>query len=146
MVSSFSGGCLCGSVRYRCDGAPLGSLACHCTACQKRTSGPFGTVVLVPAETLVVEKGAPKTYLRTADSGNEVEIHFCGDCGTSLYAVNSGRPHASVVFAGSLDDPSWVEIQAHAWTDSALPWVKLDGAKCFPKAPEMAKPPAAGPD
>ena len=138
MATSFSGGCLCGAVRYHCDSEPLTSAACHCTACQKRTSGPFGTVLLVPAEKLVIDKGETKKYVRMADSGNEVEINFCSDCGTSLYAANSGRRHAHIVFAGSLDDPSWVEIQAHVWTDSALPWVNLDDAKCFPRSPESA--------
>ena len=135
MTKFIEGGCLCGAVRYHCDSEPLATGACHCKACQKRTSGPFGTVLLVPADKLVVDQGETKKYVRPADSGNEIEMNFCGDCGTSLFAVNSGREHARIVFAGSLDDPSWVEIQSHAWTDHALPWVNLDDAKCFPGQP-----------
>ena len=139
MTTSFTGGCLCGAIRYHCDGELLNSYACHCTVCQKRTSSAFGTNMLVPVENFVIEKGTTRTYNRIADSGNEIEMHFCGDCGTSLYAVNSGRRHANIIYAGSLDDPSQVEIQSNLWTDTALPWVNLDNAKCFPKSPNFSK-------
>ena len=36
------GGCRCGQVRFRIDGGPLITMACHCTGCQRMTaSGSF---------------------------------------------------------------------------------------------------------
>jgi hypothetical protein len=139
MTTSLSGGCLCGAIRFHCDGPALASFACHCTACQKRTSSAFGTGILVQADKLVIEQGTTRTRRRMADSGNDIEMHFCGDCGTSLYAINSGRRHAHIVFTGALDDPSQVEIRMNVWTDSALPWVNLDNAECFPRSPNLSK-------
>lgn len=139
MPVPFSGGCACGAIRYSCTAEPFVSYACHCTACRKRTSGPFGISLQVPAEGVTIEQGTPKIHERTADSGNPITVHFCGDCGTSLFGGSPRRTHITVLFAGALDDPSWVPIQANIWTDSALPWVDLDSAERFPKAPDFAK-------
>ena len=63
---------------------------------------------------------------RIADSGNELTMSFCGDCGTTLFGNNNARPQVTGAFGGALDDPSWVPIQAHIWTDSALEWMAMD--------------------
>ena len=36
------GGCLCGGVRYRADGAPARASICNCTFCQRRAGSAFG--------------------------------------------------------------------------------------------------------
>ena len=146
MTQVRSGGCLCGAVRYRLEGEPNTTFTCHCTVCQKRTGSAFGIGMLVPAENLNVEQGSTRTVKRIADSGSEIETYFCGDCGTSLYAVNSQRRHANIVFAGSLDDPSSIKIELNTWTDSALPWVDLSNAKCFPRSPDFSKSPPPDPE
>ncbi len=131
----FEGGCACGAVRYRCAAAPFVSYACHCTACQKRTGSAFGVSVQVPAEAVTILEGEPKSRARIADSGNELRSHFCGECGTTIYGASSARPRVRTLMAGSIDDPSWVPIQANIWIGSALPWVHLSEAvESFPKA------------
>ena len=63
-----------------------------------------------------------------------------GGCGTSVFANNSGRQHAPAVFGGTLDDPTWVLVQANIWTDSALGWVKMDASvERFAKLPDFSK-------
>lgn len=40
-MAPYSGGCLCGALRYRVTAEPLTLYACHCTDCQRRTGTAF---------------------------------------------------------------------------------------------------------
>ena len=128
MPAPYEGGCACGAIRYRITAEPLISYLCHCTECQKRTSSAFGISAIVPADALVIGKGATKVRTRKGDSGNELGIHFCADCGTSLFSAPVARPQIRVLYAGTLDDPGWVPVELNIWADSALPWVHMDPA------------------
>lgn len=140
MPAPYPGGCACGAIRYTVTAEPYTSYRCHCRACQKRTSGAFGLSAQVPAASLAFQKGTPKTRLRTAESGNVLTVHFCGDCGTSLYSASTGRPHVHVLYIGTLDDPAAIPPRLDIWTDYALPWVHLDPAlPATPRQPEIAK-------
>lgn len=139
MPAPYAGGCGCGAIRYSVTAEPLISYLCHCTECQRRTSSAFGLNMQVPAESLTIEKGEPASRTRTADSGNELSLNFCGDCGTSLFSVPGARPQVRVIYAGTLDDPSWVPVKLHIWADSALPWsIPEDGIERVPGQPNMA--------
>jgi hypothetical protein len=35
----------------------------------------------------VLHSGTPKSYVKTAESGNKRRHAFCGDCGTPIYAA-----------------------------------------------------------
>ena len=126
MMAPYSGGCGCGAIRYTVTSEPLISYLCHCTECQRRTSSAFGLNLQIPTENLVIEQGTPASRTRSADSGNELVLNFCSDCGTSLFSAPSARPQIRVVYAGTLDDPSWVPVKLNIWADSALPWVHMD--------------------
>tara|TARA_R110002126_G_scaffold52897_38_gene143508 strand:- start:1001 stop:1438 length:438 start_codon:yes stop_codon:yes gene_type:complete len=128
MPAPYAGGCGCGAIRYSVTSEPLISYLCHCTECQRRTSSAFGLNFQIPAEHLAIEQGSPASRTRRADSGNELALNFCGDCGTSLFSVPAARPNIRVIYAGTLDDPSWVPVKLNIWADSALPWVHMDPA------------------
>tara|TARA_R110002110_G_scaffold190628_1_gene398820 strand:+ start:776 stop:1213 length:438 start_codon:yes stop_codon:yes gene_type:complete len=139
MTAPYSGGCGCGAVRYSVTGEPLISYLCHCTECQRRTSSAFGLNFQIPTENLVIEKGTPATRVRTADSGNDLALNFCADCGTPLFSAPAARPQIRVIYAGTLDDPSWVPVKLHIWSDSALPWaIGEDGIERVAGQPNMA--------
>ena len=139
MSASFTGGCGCGAVRYKVTSEPLISYLCHCTECQRRTSSAFGLNMQVTDDNLVIEQGEPSARTRTADSGNQLELRFCGTCGMPLFSAPSARPNIRVIYAGTLDDPSWVPVKLHIWADSALPWaIPEDGIERVSGQPNMA--------
>ncbi len=140
MPVPFSGGCACGAIRYTVSEEPFVSYLCHCTACQKRTGSAFGISLQVPMAGFSLDKGEPVVRTRIADSGNELSMRFCGECGTTVYSGNTARPHVAVVFGGTLDDPGQVPIEAHIWTDSALPWAPMEeDVERFPRAPDFSR-------
>jgi hypothetical protein len=104
MPKGFEGGCLCGAVRYRLQGAPDWSAHCHCRSCQKATGAAFATWVGVKKEKFQVIVGQPTI----CNSSPGVERSFCGRCGTSLtyVAESAGRGRSASWLQRSMTPPS----------------------------------------
>ena len=134
-MPQFTGGCLCGAVRYSADGAPAFVGVCHCRNCQRATGGAFAPVVGMP-ETAVTVTGTPATFRDTGDTGKAMLRQFCPTCGSSLFARAEVMAGVLMVLTGSLDDASWVKPGMEIYCDSAQPWVELGGGmQRFPKMP-----------
>lgn len=132
-MPKFSGGCLCGAVRYECNAEPLGMAICHCTHCQKVSGSAFSVNIVVPAPS-VAWQGQSASYADTGESGKPLSRKFCRNCGSSLATETEALPGAIVIKAGTLDDKSWLKPNYHIWTRSAQPWVQIQsGATTFPK-------------
>ncbi len=140
MTVPFSGGCSCGAIRYTCTEPPFVTYLCHCTECRKRTGSAFSFMLQVPSDGFRLDEGTPKTRERVADSGNVITYHFCGDCGTNIFGINSARAQVRGVHGGALDEPANYPIQANIWTDSALNWAHMDETlERFAKAPDFSR-------
>ena len=123
-----AGGCLCGAVRYECEGEPQFSLQCHCRDCQRQSGAPHVAAVRVPSAGFRIVRGTPKRYVAKADSGNDITRVFCSDCGTPLYVQVSTRPDIVGLRVGTLDDPSGFRADADIFVKSAQPWDHMDPA------------------
>jgi len=132
MQVPFGGGCACGAVRYECCAEPVMAVNCHCRDCQRATGTAYASGIFVPADALRMVKGAPKFHTTTTDSGNLAQRGFCPDCGSPLMAKSSGHP-LLIVYAASLDDPSWHRPTRDVFTASAQPWDHMDPG--LPKHP-----------
>jgi len=125
MEVPFSGGCACGTIRYECTAEPIMALNCHCRDCQRATGTAYASGIFVPGPALRITKGDPRYYATTADSGNLASRGFCPDCGSPLLARSSGHSMI-VIFASSLDDPSWHRPTMDVWVSKAQPWDHMD--------------------
>jgi hypothetical protein len=125
MMLDSTGGCQCDAVRYRLTGRPLQLVICHCKECQKQTASAFGMALPVAKRDLELLSGTLKEWRRRADSGHEVACYFCPDYGSRIYHGSSLKPDYWHLKAGTLDDTSWLEPVAQAWTRSAQPWLRL---------------------
>lgn len=140
MAQEHTGGCLCGEIRYRISQPVTDLRVCHCTHCQ-RASGTGGSInAIVPAASVTFTQGTPKRYIDTADSGNKLYRHFCGNCGSPIYSHRSTSPDIWVVRAGSFDDSSQMRITGHIWTASARPWSHIgEGIEALPGGAPLRK-------
>ena len=124
MTTPYTGGCLCGQVRFQISSEPGGSRICWCRDCQRIASN--GTVNAIFPSASIEVSGSPRGFDKTADSGHTVTRRFCPQCGTQLFSESTGRPGLTVVRLGTLDQPSSIKPSANIWTASAPDWACLD--------------------
>ena len=130
------GGCLCAKVRFRATHAPLRTLVCHCTFCQRMTGSSSYAESLFPIDAVAFNGGERRTYAHTSDgSGKKVYVEFCPHCGTTLGLTFERWPDLRAVSRGCFDKPGAVEVTANIWTRSAQSGVALPaGIDCFSTA------------
>ena len=135
MTEVHEGGCLCGSVRFRAHGHALRTLVCHCRFCQRMTGSTSyaESMFLINA---VEFMGPLSIYDHCSEtSGKAVHLHFCPRCGTTVTLTFDRWPEYRAISRGAFDDPDWVEISSHIWTDSAQSGVILPAnLDCFRRA------------
>lgn len=115
------GGCLCGAVRYRIEGAPRVVSACHCGMCRRASGAPF-VIWLTAKRDRVTFDAAP----RWRESSPEGARGFCPDCGTHVAARSSHYERYYDIPAGTLDAPEATPPERHVFAAYRLPWVSLD--------------------
>jgi hypothetical protein len=81
--------------------------------------------VIVPVDSVKIT-GELKGYKTTTDSNDEVTRKFCSECGTPVLNKPHSFPEIIALKVSSIDDPSWVQPQAHLWTMRKQPWLKLN--------------------
>lgn len=69
MSTVLEGGCLCGRVRFRTTQAPLRTIACHCTFCQRLTGSSFYAESLFPIKAVKFTAGQLRRYEHISVSG-----------------------------------------------------------------------------
>lgn len=125
MNAVFTGGCLCGAVRYESSSAPIVAGHCHCEHCRKTSGTGHGSHIGIPSAALQVT-GEVKFYDAPTDTGNVVSRGFCPNCGSALYSTNSGMPDLAFPRASSLDDPEVFQPQLIVYSKRAASWDKMD--------------------
>ena len=137
MATPFTGGCMCGAVRYECSAEPVMTGNCHCRDCQRASGGAFVSALAVPRNALKIT-GEVKYYDVKGDSGNTVSRGFCPNCGARLFGRPAVVSDLIVIMAGSLDDPSWYKLGMDFYTASAQPWAHMNpDLPKFPQMPQM---------
>jgi len=96
---------------------PSPQALCHCLDCRKISGSTYSTNIIVPADGFSVTSGVPKTISKTADGGNPITSHFCGDCGSTMFRTGPSFPGLTLVKAGVMDDVGAL--------DAAKPGVEL---------------------
>lgn len=105
------GGCLCAALRYQALGEPIRVTICHCRFCQRATGGAYMVEPIFRCDDVRVTKGASTVYaLPSAGSGKIVRVNFCNVCGTKIYLTFERFPGFLGVYAGTFDDPDWIEV------------------------------------
>ena len=134
-MTSITGGCLCGRVRWQATGEPAFSGACHCRNCQRYTGSAFEPFAAFPAASVSV-KGELKTYEDKGDSGQPVHRRFCPICGSGVATELDAVPGMIVLLAGGFDDPAVFSPAMDVYWSSAQPWMQAGGERTrFAKMP-----------
>jgi hypothetical protein len=133
-MSSRTASCVCGQLRIRVEGEPLGVGICNCLACQQRTGSVFAALASFAAPYEV--SGNATEYVRVGDQGAQFRFRFCPVCGTNLFHTEEGGERSVGVAVGAFADPTFPAPQVSVYDCRRHPWVKLpSGTVAFDKDP-----------
>lgn len=120
---AIEGSCHCGQVRYEAQVDPGRVTICHCTDCQALTGTAFRVSVSAEREQLRIT-GEPKVYVKVAENGNRRHQHFCGDCGSPLFASGEGEDSRTWnIRWGGIRQRDQLIPTRQIWRRSAPEWV-----------------------
>jgi len=119
----YEGGCLCGAVRYRLNARPFAVNACHCTDCKRMTGATNLLMIVAPREAFSANDGKVERYRKRADSGREIDVVRCANCGVRLWHEPLSAPALVFVAVGTLDDSGWAVPTSHIWAEKVSPGV-----------------------
>jgi hypothetical protein len=94
---------------------------CHRRDCQQATGGAYFPAGVVRVSYFTLEKGEPAWFERHCDRRHAMRRGFCRDCGSPLLLINGARGGVMVLYAGSLNDPSWYRPSRDMFVKSARP-------------------------
>lgn len=112
----YTGGCQCGAVRFRVEGALGDASVCHCRMCQKASGNFYAALVSVRGAKLEWTRGEPKRF-RSSNYGFR---GFCADCGTPL---TYEAPDGVALAIGAFDDPASIAPEVQWGIEAKLPYV-----------------------
>jgi hypothetical protein len=123
-----TGGCLCGSVRYRVGNSLEGVTCCHCSQCA-RTTGHY--IAAAHCATSDFALDADET-LRWFPSSPEAERGFCSRCGSNLFWRRRNEAKTISITAGTLDRPTGLRTKYHIFCGSKSDYYDItDGLKQY---------------
>lgn len=129
----WTGGCRCGQVRFAITAAPMLTMACHCTGCQKMSASAFSLSVAIPIGGFALTDGEPAIGgLHNPD----LRHNFCPHCMTWMFTEPKGAPFVNVR-ATLLDDTAGFEPFIETCTSEKPPWATTPAVHSFPRFPAM---------
>jgi hypothetical protein len=123
-AKSYTGGCLCGALRYEAVGEPTLSGHCYCEDCRKASGSGFVPFMGFPGSA-VRFSGQSRKFTSKAANGNDAVRNFCPACGSLVFGGEIGKDDSFNIYAGSLDEPSRFRPTIAVFTRSRPPWALL---------------------
>ena len=120
----YTGGCLCGALRYEAEGEPRFAGHCYCADCQKASGSGF-----IPfmgfASSVVRFSGETRQFRSKAATGGGAVRNFCPVCGSLVFGGEVGKDESHTIYAGSLDDPSVFHPKVAIFARSRPAWAVI---------------------
>jgi hypothetical protein len=134
----YTGGCLCGALRYEATGEPAFMGHCYCGDCRKASGSGFIPFMSFPASAIRFI-GTSKIFEVPAASGGISTRNFCPNCSSLVFGGVMGESDTFTIYAGSLDDPTLFHPTMAIFNHGRPDWAMLPpGVKTvFEKLPGM---------
>ncbi|PXA75771.1 aldehyde-activating protein [Caulobacter sp. D4A] len=132
----YTGGCLCGAVRWSAADAPIYQGYCCCADCRKASGSGFvpfmgfaASAVTITGETLKVRSPAFR--------GGVALRNACPTCGGLVFGGEVGVDASHTIYAGSLDDATQFAPTMALFLRDKPDWVVLPpGLATFETMPD----------
>lgn len=109
-MERFTGGCLCGEIRFTARGRPNRVGLCHCLDCRKHHGALFHASAIFPSNAVAITGTAAEYRGRS----------FCRTCGGSVFGRSAGEVELSL---GSFDAPNQFVPTYELWTIRREDWL-----------------------
>ena len=130
----YTGGCLCGALRYEAKGEAGAAGYCFCADCRKASGSGFIPFINFSAKALRFT-GQPRQFVSKALRGDAVR-NFCPVCGSLVFGGVIGESDSFTIYAGSLDDKSLFHPRVAIFTRNRPDWTILpSGLAVFEEMP-----------
>jgi hypothetical protein len=129
------GECRCGQVRFQVRGAPILTMACHCTGCQRMTASAFSLSSLYASSNVEVTQGEPVL----GGLHGATRHFFCPHCMSWLFTRPEGLEEFVNVRATMLDNARDFTPFVETYTSEALPWARTPAVHSFEKFPPVER-------
>jgi hypothetical protein len=114
--------------------APLLTMACHCTGCQRMSASAYSLSIAIPAEGFQVIAGDPVPGGLTRD-----QHFFCPSCKSWMFTRPPGLDWLVNVRPTMLDEHGWYEPFVETFTDEKLPWASTTARHSCRTLPNMSE-------
>lgn len=109
-MERFTGGCLCGDLRFVATGRPYRVGICHCLDCRKNHGALFHASAIFPAEAVII----------TGESRTFAGRSFCPRCGSPVFGLFDDEMGVNL---GCLDAPDQLKPTYELWTIRRESWL-----------------------
>lgn len=122
---------MCGQCRMRVSTAPIITMVCHCSGCQKLSASAFSLTAMVPAAGFELVSGETRIGALHRDT----PYVYCANCLNWLYTELTSAPFVNVR-STMFDVPAWKTPFIESSVSEKLPWAVTPAKHSFAKFPE----------
>jgi hypothetical protein len=134
-MARYTGGCLCGALRYEATEEPTDEGHCYCADCRKASGSGFVPFMSFPRGA-VKFSGQTLTHRSAAASGGVAVRNSCAVCGGLVFGGELEDSTSFTIYAGSLDEPLAFHPTMAIFTRDRPPWALIPaGLKIFEGQP-----------
>ena len=132
----YTGGCLCGAVRYEATGEPSFAGHCYCTDCRRASGSGFIPFMGFPAEAIAFS-GETLQFRSLSFRGTDAVRNSCSACGGLVFGGVVGQDTSHTIYAGSLDDAARFRPQMAIFARDRPDWAVIPpGLPVFETMPD----------
>jgi hypothetical protein len=128
------GACRCGQVTIEMRAAPMLTMACHCTGCQRMSASAFSLSAAIPAQGFAVTRGEPVVG---GLHGADVHHYFCPHCMTWMFTKAEGMDWFVNVRTTMLDGAADFVPFLETWVSEKLPFAQTGAQRSFEGFPAL---------
>lgn len=109
-MDTYTGGCLCGKVRFVATGQPYRVGICHCMDCRKHHGALFHASAIFPQSAVTI----------AGETSDFKGRKFCPNCGSTVFGQSEDEVELNL---GSMDAPDQFIPTYELWTKRREGWL-----------------------
>jgi hypothetical protein len=123
-MTLYSGGCLCGALRWEANAEPTLSGHCYCGDCRKASGSGFIPFMGFASRALSFS-GRTLQHRWPAAIGRIAVRNSCAVCGGLVFGGEIGESDSFTIYAGSLDRPDEFHPTVAIFTRNRPAWAAI---------------------